>query len=91
MKTYETPQTLQDHFLVTHVSHRVNQANAVESELDEVTLASRAVEVVANQVITVLLLHLACLHDHWVSRLDVVVDDLIGQDTSLSLRQEEKR
>ena len=33
---------------------------------------------------------LSWLQDQWVCSLDVVVDDVVGEDTTLALRQEEE-
>jgi len=91
VETNETPETLQDDFLVTHVGDRVDQADAVESELYEVSLARASVQVVTDEVDSVLSFLLARLQDQWVRRLDVVVDDVVGENASLTLWKEEKR
>ena len=92
MQSNETPERLKHDLFVTHVGNRINQADAVEGELDEVTFACAAVKVVAHQVISVLLLLLhILLKDQWVCRLDVVVDNVARQDTTLALRQIEER
>ena len=54
MQTNETPQTLKDNLLTTHVRDRVNQTNAVECELNEVTFVGHRVQIVACQRLSVL-------------------------------------
>ena len=90
MEAYETPQALKDDLLLTHVSYRVDQAYAVESELDEGALSSGSVKLVRDEISAVLDLLLTWLEDERVSRLNVVVDDIVGQDTTLTLRQEKE-
>ena len=46
MEADEAPEALDDYLLCAHVSDRIYQANAVESELNEVTI------VVLIQVVT---------------------------------------
>ena len=89
MQADETPQALQNDLFVTHVGYRINQADTVEGELDEVALAGSAVKVVADEVTSVLDLLLAGLQEQRVGGLDVVVDDAVGENTTLALRQEE--
>jgi hypothetical protein len=56
-----------------------------------VALARAAVQVIANQVVAVLLLLLhVLLEDQRVRRLYVVVDDVARQDASLTLGQIEQ-
>jgi len=76
---------------VTHVGDRVDQAYAVEGELDEVALASASVQVVTDKVASVLGFLFTRLQDQGVRRLDVVIDNVVWQNTSLTLRKEEKR
>lgn len=85
------PKRLEDHLFMAHVRHGVNQADRVEGELDEVADASECVQVVADQLTAVLHFLLARLMNHRVRRLDVVVDDVVGENTTLSLGQEEER
>ena len=87
----EAPQTLKDNLLVPHVGDRVDQADAVEGELDEVAFARRCVKFVTDKVASVLYLLLAWLEDQRVRRLDVVVDDIVWKNTALALGQEEER
>lgn len=54
-------------------------------------LASTAVQVVTDQISAILQLLLAWLENEWVGGLDVVVDDVVGENTALSLWQEEER
>lgn len=91
MEADEGPETLEDDFLVTHVGHGVDQADAVEGELDEVAFAGGGVEVVAVEVASVLDFLLAGLENERVGRLDVVVDDVVREDTTLALGKEEER
>jgi len=56
-----------------------------------VSLASTAVQVVTDQISTILQLLLAWLENEWVGGLDVVVDDVVRENTALSLWQEEER
>ena len=55
------------------------------------TFAGCSVQIVADKVASVLDLLLSWLQDERIGGLDVVVDDVVGQDTALALRQEEKR
>lgn len=77
MQANEAPQALQDDLLVAHVGDRVDQADAVEGELDEMALSGRSVQVVTYQVTTVFDFDLTGLEDKRVGRLDVVVDDVV--------------
>ena len=54
------------------------------------TFACGRVQVVTVQIASVLYLLLARLQDQWVRRLDVVVDDVVRENTTLALRQEEQ-
>ena len=76
---------------MTHVGDRVDQAYAVEGKLDEVALTSASVQVVTDKVASVLGFLFARLQDQGVRRLDVVIDNVVWQNTSLTLRKEEKR
>ena len=91
VQAYEGPQTLQDNLFITHIGDRIDQADRVERELDEVAFTCGAVQIVTCKVRSILDLLLVWLEDKRVRRLDVVVDDVIGQDTTLALRQEEQR
>lgn len=55
------------------------------------SLASGAIQVVTKQIRTILHLFFTWFEDKRVSRLDVVVDDVVGKDSTLSLWQEEER
>ena len=90
MEANETPQALQNDLLVAHVGDGVDQANAIEGELDKVALARRALQIVTHQVTSVLNLLLARLQDQRICSLDVVVDDIVWKDSALALRKEEK-
>jgi len=74
MEANETPQALKNNFFSAHVGHRVDQANTVESKLDEMTLVSHWVQVVASQGLSVLGLLDIGVQEKWVCSLDVVVD-----------------
>ena len=87
MQADEAPQALKHHFLVAHVGHRIDQTYAVESELDEVTLAALNVQVVASQAVAVLDFRLVWVEAERIRCLDMVVDDISWQDTALSLWQ----
>jgi len=56
-----------------------------------VALASASVQVVTDKVASVLGFLFARLQDQGVRRLDVVIDNVVWQNTSLTLRKEEKR
>lgn len=91
MKAYKGPQTLQNDLFIAHVGDRVDEADRVECKLNEVAFTCGTVKIVTCQVRSILDLLLAWLEDKWVRRLDVIVDDIIRQDTTLALRQEEQR
>lgn len=84
---------MEDDFLVAHVGDGVDQADGVEGELDVVAFASADVEVVADQVGTILVVLFFVLRseDQRVRRLDVVVDQIVGKHTTLALREVELR
>jgi len=87
----EALKRLKHDFFVSHIGDGVDEADTVECELDEVALARAAVQVIANQVVAVLLLLLhVLLEDQRVCRLYVVVDDVARQDASLTLGQIEQ-
>ena len=85
MKSDETPQTLKDNLLMTHVGDRVNQADAIKRELDKVALTSRSVKPIADEITSILDFLFARLKNQRVCSLNMVVDDIIRQDTSLTL------
>lgn len=87
----ERPQTLEHHFLVAHVGHGVDEADRVESELNEVSFTSQSIEVVTHQVLTVREVRGSSFVNQGVGSFNIVVDDVVGQHTSLALRQEEQR
>ena len=91
MKTNKAPETLENDLLATHVSDRVNETDAVECKLNEVTLTSLDIQVVAGHALSVLDLWLILLQHEWVGGLNVVVDDLSWKDTTLALRKVEAR
>ena len=74
METNETPQALKHNFFRSHVGHRVDQANAVESKLDQVALVSHWVQVVAGQRLSVLGFLDVWVQEKRVRGLDVVID-----------------
>lgn len=90
VETNETPQALQYDLLVAHVGDGVDETDAVEGELDEMTFACGRVQVVTDQITSVLNLLLTRLQDQWVGRLDMVVDDVVRENTTLALGQEEE-
>jgi len=61
VKTNKAPKTLQDDFLAAHVGHTVNQADAVESKLDEVPYVI-SLQVVADEIWSILYFTLALIH-----------------------------
>lgn len=89
METNESPKTLEDDFLATHVSDGVDDANTVEGELDEVTFFGLHIEVVTCQRRSVLNFLLSWVKNQWVGSLDAVEQDISGKDTTLSLWQVE--
>ena len=89
METYECPKTLEDDFLATHVSDRVDDTNTVEGKLDEVTLFGFNVEIVTSQRRSVLNFLLIWVKNQWVGSLDAVEQDVSWKNTALSLRQVE--
>ena len=91
MKTNKAPETLKNNLLATHVCDRVDETDAVECKLDEVTFACLDIQIVASHALSVLNLWLVLLQNEWVGGLDVVVDDLSWKDTSLTLRKVEAR
>jgi len=86
MKSNETPKTLQDNFLVSHVSDRVDKTNWVEGELDKVTFTSVSIQIIANQFFSVWRFGNVGLEKKWVGGLDIVVDDVVRENTTLTLR-----
>lgn len=89
METNESPKTLEDDFLATHVSDGVDDTNTVEGELDEVTFFGLHIEVVTCQRRSVLNFLFSWVKNQWVGSLDAVEQDISGKDTTLSLWQVE--
>ena len=87
METDETPKTLQNDLLTSHVSHRINETNTIECELDEVTFLFRHVQVIASERFSILNLWLICLQNQRIGCLDMIVDHVARQDTTLALRE----
>lgn len=89
VQAHERPETLEHYGFGTDVGHRINETDRIERKFDEVAL--RSLQVVADEVLAVLLLLLAFLQDQRVGRLDVVVDQVSQKTCSLALGQVERR
>ena len=76
---------------MTHVGDRVNETDGVEGELDKVTLSCGSVQIVTDKITSVLDFLLTGLQNERIGRLDMVVDDVVWENTTLTLRQEEER
>ena len=87
MQTNEAPETLEDDFLATHVCNRVNQPNSIESKLDEMSFLGLDVKVVASEASLrlLVLLRLTGVEEQRIGCLDVVVDNITWEHTSLTL------
>jgi len=87
----ERPKRLKDYFFVTHVRHGGDETDRVEGEFYVVTLASADVQVVADQVRTVLVISLILLRreNQRIRRLDMIIDQVHGKHTTLALREVE--
>merc|ERR1711959_816458 len=89
METNETPNALQNNFFTSHVGDRVDQANAVESEFDQMACGSFRVEVVTYKALPVIYLWLIRLQHERVGGLNMIVNQVSWQDSSLTLRKVE--
>jgi len=85
VETNETPQALKNNFFGTHVGHGVNQADTVESKLDQVALVCNWVQVVTGKRFSVLGFLNVWIQEKRVGGLNVIVDQITWKDTSLSL------
>jgi hypothetical protein len=75
METDESPKTLKNDFFATHISDGVDDTDAVEGELDEVTFCGFSIEIVTSQRRSVLNFLLIWVQNQWIGGLDVVEED----------------
>lgn len=89
MKSNKTPQTLKNDLLTSHVSHGIDQTNAVESEFNKMTFSILKIKIVTSESISVFNFSLTWIKDKWVCCIYMVINDITWKNTSLSLRKVE--
>lgn len=87
MEANETPDALQHDFFGSHVGDRVNKADRIEGEFDQMTFGSLRVKVVTNEALPVLNLFLIDLQHQRVGGLNMIVNQVSWQNSTLSLRE----